>query len=105
MTDHTQRRADLERRLADLDRRLHQIDSELDSHQSKDWDELAVEREDDEVLEQLGQSSQAEIEQIKAALARMEAGEYGVCVKCGAEISEARLDLLPATPFCKTCAR
>jgi RNA polymerase-binding transcription factor DksA len=105
MTDHTQRRADLERRLADLDRRLHQIDSELDSHQSKDWDELAVEREDDEVLEQLGQSGQAEIEQIKAALARMEAGEYGVCVRCGAEISEARLDLLPATPFCKTCAR
>ena len=43
MTDHTQRRADLERRLADLDRRLHQIDSELDSHQSKDWDVLAVE--------------------------------------------------------------
>lgn len=105
MTNLTRRRAELERRLAELDQRLHKIDDELDSHQSKDWEELAVEREDEEVLEGLGHSGQAEIEQIKAAMARMDAGEYGYCMSCGAEISEARLDLLPATPFCKRCAR
>ncbi|NKX44732.1 TraR/DksA family transcriptional regulator [Roseicyclus persicicus] len=105
MTDLAIRRAQLEDRLAFLDARLHEIDAELDSHQSKDWEELATEREGDEVLERLGQSGQSEIAQIRAALARMDAGEYGVCVTCGADISEERLDLLPYTPFCRSCAR
>ena len=94
----------LEARLAELDTRLHEIDDELDSHQSKDWEELATEREEDEVLEGMGASGQAEIAQIKAALDRMEAGEYGYCVRCGEEIAEARLDLVPQTPFCASCA-
>jgi RNA polymerase-binding transcription factor DksA len=105
MTDLAQRRAQLTDRLTVLETRLHEIDNELDSHNSRDLEELAVEREGDEVLERLGVSGQAEIARIRAALARMEAGEYGFCVSCGAEISEQRLDLLPATPFCKNCAR
>lgn len=105
MPDLAIRRAQLEERLAFLEERLRELDAELDSHQSKDWEELATEREADEVLERLGQSGQSEIAQIRAALARMDAGEYGSCVTCGAEISEARLDLLPYTPFCKSCAR
>jgi RNA polymerase-binding transcription factor DksA len=105
MTDLATRRAQLEDRLAFLDARLHEIDAELDSHQSKDWEELATERESDEVLERLGQSGQSEIAQIRAALGRMDAGEYGVCVTCGDAISEERLDLLPYTPFCRRCAR
>lgn len=105
MPDLATRRAQLEERLAFLDSRLHEIDAELDSHQSKDWEELATEREGDETLERLGQSGQAEIAQIRAALSRMDAGEYGICVTCGNEISEERLDLLPFTPFCRACAR
>jgi len=104
MTDLMIRRQQLEARLAALDTRLHVIEDELDSHQSKDWEELATEREGDEVLEGLGVAGQAEIQQIKAALARMDAGDYGLCVKCGAEIAQARLDLLPFTPFCAACA-
>ncbi|MBY6200665.1 TraR/DksA C4-type zinc finger protein [Maritalea mobilis] len=102
--DLAKRREQLEQRLSDLTARLHEIDEELDSHQSKDWEELATEREGDEVLERLGVSGQAEIQQIKAALTRMDEGEYGYCVKCGKEISEQRLDLLPFTPFCRECA-
>jgi RNA polymerase-binding transcription factor DksA len=105
MPDLAIRRAQLEERLAFLDARLHEIDAELDSHQSKDWEELATEREGDETLERLGQSGQAEMAQIRAALARMDAGEYGICVTCGNAISEERLDLLPFTPFCRACAR
>ncbi|MGP1355336.1 MAG: TraR/DksA family transcriptional regulator, partial [Roseicyclus sp.] len=45
------RRQQLEDRLAALTERLQEIEEELDSHQSKDWEELAVEREGDEVLE------------------------------------------------------
>lgn len=98
------RKAVLEARLRELDIRLHVIEDELDSHQSKDWGELAVEREEDEVLEGIGKSGLAEIEQIRAALARIADGSYGFCVTCGNEISAERLDVLPATPFCRNCA-
>ncbi len=41
---------------------------------------------------------------IKAALARLEEGEYGACVTCGEEIGEARLAVDPTTPTCVDCA-
>jgi hypothetical protein len=68
MTDLALRRKELEDRLKALDSRLHEIEEELDSHQSKDWEELATEREGDEVLERLGVSGQEEIVRIRAAL-------------------------------------
>lgn len=98
------RKAELEARLALLQGRLAGIEAELDSHEAKDWEDLATEREGDEVLERLGQGGQAEIRMIEAALARIVAGDYGACAKCGAEIGEARLDSLPYTPFCRACA-
>lgn len=98
------RKAELEARLALLQARLAGIEAELDSHETKDWEDLATEREGDEVLERLGQGGQSEIRMIEAALARIVAGDYGACAKCGAEIGEARLDSLPYTPFCRECA-
>lgn len=104
MKSYAKYRALLLTRLSELDQRLHEIEAELDAHQSKDWEELATEREDDEVLEGLGLAGQEEIRRIRAALQRIRDGEYGICTKCGEQISEARLDVLPYTPFCKTCA-
>lgn len=99
------RRKMLEARLTELGARLEAIEEELDSHQNPDWEDLATEREADEVLEATGMAGLAEIPQIRAALDRIDAGIYGECVKCGAEISEDRLDALPWTPFCRNCAR
>jgi len=104
MTSIARRKAELEARLADLKGRLVGIEAELDSHQSADWEELATEREGDEVLEGMGLSGQQEIRMIEAALHRIDVGEYGFCGKCGAEIGAARLEALPYTPFCRTCA-
>lgn len=109
MTDSTapdfpRRKAQLLARLAELDTRLHGIESELLSHQSRDWEDLATERENDEVLNAIGDDGRLELRTIQAALARLRAGEYGYCVTCGGRISDERLDLLPATPFCRTCA-
>jgi RNA polymerase-binding transcription factor DksA len=98
------RQAELEARRATLLSRIEEIGHELDAHDSKDWEELAVEREGDEVLEDLGLSAQNELRMIEAAMRRIEEGEYGACVKCGSDIAEERLDLLPATPFCRNCA-
>lgn len=104
MTTLASRKAALESRLADLSARLKDIDAELDSHNAQDWEELATEREGDEVLEDLGQAGQLEMRQIEAALVRIAEGEYGFCTKCGSEIGEERLNLLPHTPFCRHCA-
>lgn len=101
----SERKSVLMARLADLNDRLDKIETELDSHHNADWEELAVEREGDEVLESMGVSGQQEIRMIEAALQRMESGDYGFCAKCGDRISEERLDVLPWTPFCKTCAK
>ncbi len=104
MTPTTQRKAVLEARQASLLRRIGAIRQELVSHQEKDWEELATQREGDDVLETLGVEAQAELRTIKGALARLESGDYGRCQTCGAPISAARLNILPDTPFCKDCA-
>lgn len=88
-------------RLAELDDRLHGIEDELMSHQSKDWEELATEREQDEVLTSMGTEGREELRGIFAALKRLADGEYGYCVTCGEAISAERLEILPATPFCR----
>jgi len=45
-----------------------------------------------------------EIAQIDAALARMEAGDFGYCVECGDKIAPKRLELNPAIARCRECA-
>ncbi len=104
MKSLSQRRSELTSRQAFLHKRLNRIETELDGHEAKDFEEMATEREGDEVLEDLGHSAQLELRMIEAALKRIEAGEYGDCVRCGTEIDAGRLDLLPATPFCADCA-
>lgn len=105
MTDIAERLAQLKQRQLELTARLTFVDQELSEHGSPDWEDNATEHEDDETLEALGHSAQAELQMIDAAFARIEAGDYGFCVKCGSEIASARLDLLPATPFCRNCAQ
>jgi RNA polymerase-binding transcription factor DksA len=43
------------------------------------------------------------IEEIDAALARLEAGTYGRCVSCGAGIPVERLEFRPFAAGCVTC--
>lgn len=99
-----ERRTQLETRLAELNARLQKIDSELDEPHSTTFSEAAIERETDEVLEDLGSAGLLEIRMIEAALQRIDKGEYGICVTCGDPISEERLDVLPHTPKCRNCA-
>jgi len=46
-----------------------------------------------------------DIARIDAALARIEAGDYGWCLRCGEPVGEKRLALDPATALCIACAR
>jgi RNA polymerase-binding protein DksA len=42
--------------------------------------------------------------QIDAALARLAAGSYGICERCGQPVGAARLAARPVTATCITCA-
>lgn len=99
-----ERKQQLTARMDEINLHLLKIEDELDETPDKDVEERAVEREGDEVLEGLGNAELLELRTIEAALARVAADEYGFCVDCGAEISEERLDVLPATPKCRKCA-
>lgn len=46
----------------------------------------------------------AEGVRIKAALGRLDEGEWGYCLGCGEEIAEARLRHDPSIPTCIKCA-
>ena len=48
---------------------------------------------------------QLEATRLRAALARLEEGEFGYCEDCGDEIAEARLRLDPAATRCVDCAK
>ena len=89
----------------DLTHRISEIDRDI-RHEgmSADWSEQASERENDEVLESLGNTSEQELLMIKYALRRIEDGSYFQCDECGKDIPPARLELLPFTAHCVNCA-
>jgi DnaK suppressor protein len=54
---------------------------------------------------EVGELRTHEREEINDALLRIELGEYGVCEECGNPIELDRLEVMPATRFCKEDAR
>ncbi len=94
----------LRERQRELQVRLNKIEDDFEQPRNPDDDDRAIERNNDEVLEELGESGQRELLAIDAALDRVAAGTFGTCVRCGEAISDQRLDLVPHTPFCHTCA-
>ena len=45
----------------------------------------------------------AELNQVQAAIDRLEAGTYGVCIDCGTDIAVARLQASPEAARCLAC--
>jgi len=41
-----------------------------------------------------------QLAEVEAAVARLEAGSYGVCEVCGGTIGDARLEAMPSARFC-----
>jgi RNA polymerase-binding transcription factor len=95
----------LEESLTELERRLTNISRDLSQPPDPDWDEMAIEQEDDDALEHQAALVEREIASVKRALARLEDGTYGTCVRCGAEIAPARLNARPEAALCINCAQ
>jgi RNA polymerase-binding protein DksA len=94
----------LEERLSVLSDRVSRIESHLRDPGSKDSQERAIELENEEVYERLDEAERGEIEAIRAALGRIDAGSYGTCSTCGSDIAPQRLEALPYTGVCVSCA-
>ncbi len=47
---------------------------------------------------------QVRLQQIKRALEQIEQGNYGQCVRCGDPIPRGRLEIMPETRLCVSCA-
>ena len=97
-------KAELEERLALMQSRLASIKREVTKSHSGDSAEQAQERENDEVVDAIGNETAQTIREIQSALARIEEGTYGICGVCGEEIGEARLQAVPEATRCVNCA-
>ena len=93
----------LQARLTDLESRLAKVRRDAAQRHSNDWAEQAQERENDEVLDAIGNETLAAIAGIRSALQRIADGTYGTCAVCGEAIAEARLASLPETTICVRC--
>jgi DnaK suppressor protein len=94
----------LEQKLSELTDRASEIDDDLSETPDADWDENAIDAEQDEVLERVGQATNEEIAQIKRALIQIDAGSYGTCTNCGTVIDAERLEALPFSTRCVKCS-
>lgn len=63
----------------------------------------AVEGMDEQIA--IAQNAEHLLEEVEAALERIERGTFGTCQNCGREIGRERLDAIPYTPLCIECAR
>ena len=74
-----------------------------DAGEVKDFKDLAASESLTTVDAIQGAHAADELEQVTAALRRLQEGRYGVCVDCGVAIQKARLEALPAAPRCTAC--
>jgi DnaK suppressor protein len=76
-------------------------DSNADDEHDPEGATIAFERSQ---VEALVRQARAHLVEVDAALARIEAGTYGTCERCGRPIAVARLEARPVARTCVVCA-
>ena len=104
MVDQVSLKQKLQEKLDELRARAAEIEDKLSDPGEADWEENALEIEDDEVRISIGDLTKQEIQEIQRTLQLLESGDYGKCTKCGQKIDAVRLELLPHTLTCVRCA-
>jgi len=94
----------LEKKKSELSDRLERITANLRRGLETDSKERAVQLEDSEVVDALGNEARKELEKISQALRRLDAGKYGLCSGCGAAIAAKRIEAYPYAGECIECA-
>jgi len=75
----------------------------IESVDPKDFGDIASEDTDRKMLECMGEKDIKRMQLIESALARLEQGKYGKCIKCGKKIPEDRLRAIPYALMCIEC--
>lgn len=88
----------------ELSGKLERIKNHVTTEANTDWSEQAQERENDEVIDALGNEVRRELQLVNLALHRMKEGDYEFCEDCGDNINIERLKILPYTQHCIKCA-
>lgn len=94
----------LQAQLAELEGRELRISADLAEPVNRDWEEQAVELEGADALRSQSALLGQEIASVRRALARIDEGSYGICVRCGEDIAPARLAVRPEAALCIQCA-
>jgi RNA polymerase-binding transcription factor DksA len=102
--DIAERKMQITARIKELTAHMQKISDDLDQPLPAHLEDQAIDLEDDEVLSSLGRANSQEVRLLNDALARIENGSFGICQKCGEDISPARLDAVPYAVVCRTCA-
>lgn len=107
-TDETLRsiRAGLLAREAELRDRQRRVQADLRRDVNplpRDAPDAAIVVENDEILQAVDEAARVELAHIEAALERLEAGTYGLCEDCGAQIEPDRLRVVPYAVHCRHC--
>lgn len=76
-------------------------DSNADDEHDPDGATIAFERAQ---VDALARDAAARVEEVDAALARLDAGTYGVCEACGQPVADGRLEARPTARTCVACA-
>ncbi len=100
-------RSNLIRERDDIEHRLKKIKEDIRHSKNPlnaNLDEQAVERENDEVLDILDVALHDKVDMIHKALSRIDEGKYEICTLCGNTIPSERLEALPYTDRCVSCA-
>lgn len=87
-----------------LDAGATDIKSLIKSTESGDEVDVASDAVDRMLLDSLSAQDAQHLEQIDGAINRIHQGNYGICMKCGKEIPQARLKALPYAVLCINCA-
>ena len=107
--DRTQRetdeiRARLMQQKAEMRMRVSTIHEHARDPLEQDSAEQAAQLGNVAVVSALENEAVQQIAEIEAALQRLEAGTYGICVTCGEPVGEGRLKVRPAATQCRDCA-
>jgi RNA polymerase-binding transcription factor DksA len=103
----------LEREQIELQHRiaaLEQAEYELSEGQGEEGragsaaGDVATELAQEELVISLLRGDRAQLARVEAALRRLSERRYGTCARCGTPIPFTRLQALPWTEWCRTCA-
>ena len=69
----------------------------------KDLADVASDDIDRKMIEAIGAQELKRLRMIESALARIQQGKYGVCIKCSKKIPHERLEAIPYALMCIEC--